>query len=105
ECCNTAIRLDPEYDVAYVSKGETLHAMEKYDDAIECFNTAIRLDPEYIMAYAKKVLTLLALDKYDDALKCYDMMVTLDPDNPVLSHVKIEIDIYNEQDTKHKGYI
>ena len=44
ECCNVAIRLNPEDSDAWVNKGRSLKELGRDDEAKECFAKAKELD-------------------------------------------------------------
>jgi tetratricopeptide (TPR) repeat protein len=40
------LEIDPEYDNAWLDKGNTLYLLKKYDDAMECYNMALKVNPD-----------------------------------------------------------
>jgi tetratricopeptide (TPR) repeat protein len=76
-----AIRLDPQYALAWYSKGIALNSMEKYDEAIKAFDEAIRLEPILYggaEAWVGKGYALDGLGKYNEAIEAYDKAINLD---------------------------
>ena len=49
--CNEAIRLNPDYALAFFNRGNAYFAKGQYDRAIEDYNETIRLDPNYANAF------------------------------------------------------
>jgi tetratricopeptide (TPR) repeat protein len=45
-----AIRLDPNYDVAYQNRGRSYFAKRDYDRAIADYDQALRINPRYRFA-------------------------------------------------------
>ncbi len=78
---NQAIRLDPNYDVAYHNKGHVLHALKRDGEALTAYDQAIRLNPDYADAYHNKGNALYDLDRYEEALAAYDQATRLDPND------------------------
>ncbi len=54
-----AIRLDPNYALAYYNKGNALGDLKRYEEALAAYEQAIRLDPNNAVAYIAKVLLLM----------------------------------------------
>src|SRR5262249_853252 len=77
-----AIRLDPEYMVAYYHRGIAWQRKGGYDRAINDFNEAIRLDPEYVHAYNRCATVWLAKKDYGEAIHTYEQAIRLVPDHP-----------------------
>ena len=46
-----AIRLDPQFAIAYINRGSAYTDLEQYERAIEDYDEAIRLDPQADGAY------------------------------------------------------
>jgi len=40
------LEIDPEFDNAWLDKGNTLYLLKKYDDAMECYNMALKVNPD-----------------------------------------------------------
>ena len=74
-----AIRLDPNYAIAYHNKGLDLYNLKRYEEAIAAYDQALRLDPNYAVAYNNKGLALYSLKRYGDAVVVYDQALRLDP--------------------------
>jgi tetratricopeptide (TPR) repeat protein len=60
---NEAIRLDPNYTIAWNIKGVILYAQKKYDEALKAFNEAIGLDPNNAEAWNWKGNVFKALNR------------------------------------------
>jgi Flp pilus assembly protein TadD/RNA polymerase subunit RPABC4/transcription elongation factor Spt4 len=78
DCIDTAIKMDPENEVAWVNKGTALSRLGRHKEALRCFNEAIKQNPAYEVAWNNKGNTLARLKKLDEALKCYDMAIEID---------------------------
>ena len=77
-----AIRLDPGYADAYISKADALHSLRRYEEALAAYEQAICLNPDNIHAYKGKADALHSLQHYKEALAAYEQAIRLDPDNP-----------------------
>lgn len=51
DACEEAVKIDPQYEEAYLNLGMNLHAQGSYDSAVSALRTAVRLDPDYADAY------------------------------------------------------
>ena len=78
-----AIRLDPNYVLAYDNKGDALYRLKRYEEALVACEQAIRLDPNYVLAYNNKGNALNSLKRYEEALVAYEQAIRLDPNNAV----------------------
>src|SRR6266566_7030494 len=67
-----AIRLDPNFALAYNNKGNALGNLKRYQEALAAFEQAIRLDHNYANAYYNKGNALEALRKKQQAQQAYE---------------------------------
>jgi tetratricopeptide (TPR) repeat protein len=67
-----AIRLDPNYAVAYGNKGNALRSLKRYEEAVAACEQAIRLDPNEAGAYHNKGNALDKLTRSKEAQQCYE---------------------------------
>jgi len=67
-----AIRLDPNYALAYNNTGNALEDLKRYEEALAAYDQAIRLNPNYALAYNNKGLALDRLGKSKEAKQAYD---------------------------------
>lgn len=79
-----AIELNPEYALAYFSKGIVFHNLNQLQAAFENYSKAIELDPDMTDAYFNRAQTILAFEKPDEkelrqALEDLDTATDLDP--------------------------
>jgi WD40 repeat protein/Tfp pilus assembly protein PilF/transcriptional regulator with XRE-family HTH domain len=63
-----ALKLDPNFALAYANKGRTLFGLARYEEALNSINQAIRRDPRDISFYNNKKEFLLQLQRYEEAL-------------------------------------
>ena len=63
EWYDKAIKIDPDYVSAYVSKGSILEILGKYKEAITWYDKAIKIDPDYVSAHDGKRKVQRSLDK------------------------------------------
>ena len=61
----------------YLSKGNAVLTLEKYDDAVRCYDKLIELDPYNDTAYIWKGVSLAEIECYKDAIKCFDKAISL----------------------------
>jgi tetratricopeptide (TPR) repeat protein len=67
---------------AWLSKGEVLRAMQRYEQALTCYARAAELDPGLDLSWAGRGALLFQLGRYSEAADCYERLLELDPDDP-----------------------
>ena len=75
-----AIRLKPDFVIAYNNRGIVLQDQGNHDDALRDFNEAMRLKPDYADAYNNRGNALKAQGNLDDALRDFNEAIRLRPD-------------------------
>lgn len=75
-----AIELDQGYAEAYGNRGATLHALKRFDEALDSYQTALRHKPDFIQALFNMGNTFRALAHLDHAKACYQRVLELSPD-------------------------
>lgn len=50
EAYNQAVKIYPDYSIAWMERGVVLHYLQQYDDAIESYKQAIKINPDYTLA-------------------------------------------------------
>src|SRR5439155_1269934 len=76
-----AIRLDPNYAMAYYNKGFVLSSRSRYEEALTAFEQTLRLDPNNAGAYCLKGNALSYFKRYEEALTALEQAIRLDPDD------------------------
>ncbi len=89
-----AIRLDPNFALAYNNKGNALGNLKRYQEALAAFEQAIRLDHNYANAYYNKGNALYGLKRYQEALAAYEQATRLDHNYALAYHNK-GVTLYN----------
>ncbi len=79
EAYNNAIRLDPNYAIAYNNRGNAYRDLKEYTKAIKDYNRAIDLNPRYAYAYYERGLICYYLNDYQRAVQDFDYALQLDP--------------------------
>src|SRR5258708_1674944 len=62
----------------WLTEGNVLNALKKYNEALDAYQQAIRLDPNNAIAYHNMGNTLNALNKNHDALPAYQPAIVFD---------------------------
>jgi len=75
-----AIRLKPDYALAYSSRGNARQAKGDLDGALRDYDEAIRLAPDYAVAYNNRGKARKAKGDLEGALKDYNETIRLQPD-------------------------
>ncbi len=78
--CTSAIKLDPNFTLAYTIRGKALGSREEYLEAENDFSEAIRISPDDDNAHFSRGETRLYLEKYDEAIEDLSASIGFDPD-------------------------
>ena len=84
ESFDNAIKLEPEFAKAYLSRGNSFISKELYGSAVRDFSTAISLNLNYldnVWAYLSRGYAYNLLKNYRSAFSDYNSVIRLDPDN------------------------
>ena len=76
---NEALRLKPEYDVAWLLRGHTLRRMGDFDGALQSFGQSIRQNEESEEGWMGLAATLHELRRYKEEAGAYDQLTKLHP--------------------------
>ena len=76
-----AVRLKPDYAIAYCNRGNAKAELGQYVAAITDYDTAIQLKPDYAEAYNNRGITKNQLGQHAAAISDYDTAIRLKPDN------------------------
>jgi tetratricopeptide (TPR) repeat protein len=79
--CEQAIRRNPDNARAYYEKGEILHRLNRYEEALQACEQAIHLDPTNDLAYYNKGEILYELQRYEEAVLAYEQALRLVPND------------------------
>ena len=79
---NKAIKLDPNYAEAWVSKGITLYEYDDIQEAENCLNRAIKIAPLNFKAVYNRGKLHLFNGNIEEALKDFDRATSLKPEHP-----------------------
>ena len=74
---NQAIRLDPQFVIAYYNRGQIYDDLDRPQFAIEEYDEAIRLNPLYAEAYASRARAYTILGKDVEAEQDVERAVEL----------------------------
>lgn len=75
-----AIKIDPNFSVAYSNLGNALREQKKLENALNYYNQAINLNPRFLDAYSNRANTLLELSQNEDAYRDYCNCLAINPD-------------------------
>ena len=78
-CLDNAIKIEPNYAVAWQNKGQALDKIGNNDAAIECFAKAITLDSSLIMSWNDMGATLSRIGRYQEAFQIWKRLLKLAP--------------------------
>src|SRR5664280_2850541 len=75
------LELDPDCAAAWFYKGNGLHSMGRFEEALDCFEKALALDPHNAAVWTNKGVSLTKLGRNKEAMYCCDKALELDPRN------------------------
>ncbi|REJ43621.1 MAG: tetratricopeptide repeat protein [Microcystis flos-aquae DF17] len=75
---NKAMKLNPNYAMAYFGRGELYYYQKKYELALADFNKAIELNPNHAGAYVNRGIIYYEQKKYELALADFNKAIELD---------------------------
>ena len=78
---NEAIRINPQFAMAYTLRGSTKFALGRYEEAVADHNEAIRINPQYDRAYAGRGIAKFRLGRYEEAIADYNEAIHINPQN------------------------
>jgi tetratricopeptide (TPR) repeat protein len=79
-CYNEAVRLNPDYAVAFTFRGNARKAKGDLDGAMQDYNEAIRIEPDYLYALTCRGDARKANGDLDGAMRDYDEAIRFKPD-------------------------
>jgi len=65
------------------NKGNALHALGRYEEAIICLDRALAIDPLSAPAWSNKGNAFRALGRHAEAIACYDKALTISPQSAI----------------------
>ena len=80
EAFTKVIEIDPDFRLAYVSRGAALMKMERNEEAIADFDHAIKLDPDHPKPYHLRGLARIERGDHEGALEDFGTAIGLDSD-------------------------
>jgi tetratricopeptide (TPR) repeat protein len=80
EAFKQAIRINPDYAIAYINLGSTYMSLSLYKDAIEAYKQALRINPDYANAHFGLGFTYSIIGDKSSALNEYKILKELDID-------------------------
>ncbi len=80
ELFSAAIEEEPEFALAYVSRGAAYARLERSKDSLKDFDRAIELKPDYARAYHLRGLEFDKKGEHDRAIADFDKAIELDPE-------------------------
>ncbi len=76
---NEALRMKPEYDVAWLLRGHTLRRMGDFEGALQSFGQALRQNEESEEGWMGLAASLHELRRYKEEVEAYDRLTRLHP--------------------------
>ncbi len=79
--CTAALRLRPEFVIAYINLGNAYARSGDRNRSIKEYSTAIRLKPDLVLAYINRSSAYSDIGEYDLAIADLDVAIRLEPDS------------------------
>ena len=79
--CTAALRLRPEFVIAYINLGNAYARSGEPNRSIKEYSTAIRIKPDWAVAYINRSSAYSDIGKYDLAISDLDVAIRLKPDS------------------------
>ena len=83
---NEAIRLNPQYAIAFNNRGYAWATKKDQDRAISDFNEALRMNPQYALAFNNRGDAWKAKGDFQRMMADYTEAVRIDPENAEFVH-------------------
>ncbi len=72
-----ALMLRPDYAEAHSNRGNALHELKRFEDALASYELAIMLRPDYAEAHSNRGNALQELKRFEEAIASYDCALAL----------------------------
>ncbi|MCW4048420.1 MAG: tetratricopeptide repeat protein [Candidatus Bathyarchaeota archaeon] len=82
ESLEKAVKVMPEYGVAWENLGRAQYFTEKFADSIQSMSKVIALRPDYFVPYLFSGICHLALDRQTESLEMLEKALVLKPNDP-----------------------
>ncbi|GAX60658.1 hypothetical protein SCALIN_C13_0173 [Candidatus Scalindua japonica] len=96
----TALRIDPQNNVARLGLGSAYALIGKHKEAIVEFETLNKTEPENVAVYFNMIKSYLAMDQDDKAHDALVKVLELDPENQTASLLMSKVYVKNEEISK-----
>jgi tetratricopeptide (TPR) repeat protein len=73
----SALKMDPDNVFALISRGNALHALKRFDEALASCDRAITVRPDYVEAHYNRGNALHQMRRFEEAVASYDCAVAL----------------------------
>ncbi len=87
---NKAIRLYPQYEHAYLIRGDALMSLGRFRQALRDYDSVLRLNPQHAEAYYGRAYCYLKLKQYDLAIKDITRTIEMKPGNADAYHLRAD---------------
>ncbi|MCU0548714.1 MAG: tetratricopeptide repeat-containing serine protease family protein [Leptolyngbya sp. Prado105] len=77
--CDQALKLDPNYATAWMTRGMILSRMNQLPQALEAYEKAARLEPRNVTLWNNRGTLLFSMQQYEAALSAFEQALKLDP--------------------------
>lgn len=78
-CGDRSLEIDPNYDLAWNTRGGCLLAMGRFDRALQSFDRSLQINPQYVAAWYNRGTCLRRQGKHAEALQSYEEALRLNP--------------------------
>lgn len=79
QVCDQAVKICPDFAIAWNHKGFLLADSNRFEDAVEAYRESLRISPEYVYAWFNQGVAFSAMKKWAEALTAFDEAIRLQP--------------------------
>lgn len=72
-----AVQIDPNYDVAYLSKIHNLRRLRRYDEALQTCNEALTVFPDHVKVLYYRGFLFWSMKKFSKAINDFDKVLSM----------------------------
>ncbi|MEL6442130.1 MAG: tetratricopeptide repeat protein [Cyanobacteria bacterium J06621_8] len=80
ESCNSILKINPEEDIGWLSRGYALGKLERYEEAITDYDKCLEINPEADIVWLSRGYALGKLERYEEAITDYDKCLEINPE-------------------------
>ena len=80
ECCDLALSLKADYQIAWAMRGDALFKLERYELAVVSYNKATEIKPDDGFAWYNQAMALFKMSRHAEAVESFQQSLKIKPD-------------------------